>query len=79
VTGTTAEDIRVLLEGHDIESRRVWKPLHLQPLFADCQAVTDGTSERLFDEGLCLPSGSSMGDATIDRVLDALRLILRRG
>lgn len=72
VTGVTAEAIRVHLEGANIESRPTWKPMHLQPVFAGAPARVDGTAERLFRNGLCLPSGSGMADADLDRVVERL-------
>ncbi len=60
------------LESENIESRPLWKPMHMQPLFRDALAVVDGTSERLFDKGLCLPSGTAMRDDDIDRVCDVV-------
>jgi dTDP-4-amino-4,6-dideoxygalactose transaminase len=53
----------------DIESRPLWKPLHLQPVFASAASYVDGTSEFLFDHGLCLPSGSVLTDDDVDRVI----------
>jgi len=67
--GTDREKVRLHLEASDVESRPTWKPMHLQPVFRDAPAVVDGTSERLFDLGLCLPSGSNLGDAEQDRVI----------
>ena len=61
------------LESCDIESRPVWKPMHLQPVFARCERRVDGTSERLFETGLCLPSGSGMTDTEQTRVIAAIR------
>jgi dTDP-4-amino-4,6-dideoxygalactose transaminase len=58
--GTTCEAVRLALETRDIEARPVWKPMHLQPVFADCRAVGGAVSAELFDRGLCLPSGSSL-------------------
>ncbi len=58
--GVSREAVRLALEAENIESRPVWKPMHLQPVFADCRAVVTGVSERLFRDGLCLPSGSSL-------------------
>jgi dTDP-4-amino-4,6-dideoxygalactose transaminase len=55
------------LENANIESRPLWKPLHLQPAFSGCDAHVDGTSERLFEIGLCLPSGSALSDSDIKR------------
>lgn len=56
------------LAAADIESRPLWKPLHLQPVFADASATLDGTSESLFATGLCLPSGSSLTDDQVDTI-----------
>jgi dTDP-4-amino-4,6-dideoxygalactose transaminase len=70
------EEIRLALEADDIESRPLWKPMHLQPVFADAPALATGVSERLFRTGMCLPSGSSMTDADVDRVLAVLAPML---
>jgi dTDP-4-amino-4,6-dideoxygalactose transaminase len=56
------------LAAAEIESRPLWKPMHLQPVFADAPARVDGTSQRLFEHGLCLPSGSVLTDAQVERV-----------
>lgn len=78
--GFTADELRLHLERVDIESRPLWKPMHLQPVFAHLPARLDGTSDRLFATGLCLPSGSGMTDAEIDRVMTAVGQFLgRRG
>jgi dTDP-4-amino-4,6-dideoxygalactose transaminase len=71
--GQTPEALRLALEAHDIESRPTWKPMHLQPVFADAPAVVDGTSEAVFASGLCLPSGGSMAPAEQDRVIEIVR------
>ncbi|MEO1057697.1 MAG: aminotransferase class I/II-fold pyridoxal phosphate-dependent enzyme [Actinomycetota bacterium] len=60
------------LDQANIESRPLWKPMHMQPVFADVPARVDGTSERLFATGLCLPSGSVLNDADIDRVIEVM-------
>lgn len=60
------------LTAADIESRPLWKPLHLQPAFADDRRRVDGTSERLFEHGLCLPSGSGLNDDDVTRVLSVI-------
>lgn len=60
------------LAADNIESRPLWKPMHLQPVFKDAPRYTNGTSEALFDKGLCLPSGSSLTEAQIERVVSAL-------
>jgi pyridoxal phosphate-dependent aminotransferase EpsN len=70
--GATAEDIRQHLERANIESRPVWKPMHLQPLFARARRVGGRVSEHLYHRGLCLPSGSALTDAERERVIDTL-------
>jgi dTDP-4-amino-4,6-dideoxygalactose transaminase len=75
--GFAAEDLRLHLEAADIESRPTWKPMHLQPVFAGAPARVDGTSQLLFEQGLCLPSGSGMVAADLDRVLAAVEQLLR--
>lgn len=70
--GCTPEQLRRRLEEKDIESRPAWKPMHLQPLFSTCRHVGGGVAERIFAEGLCLPSGSSMTDRDRDRVVDVI-------
>ena len=70
--GADREAIRLHLETLNIESRPVWKPMHLQPVFADCRTVGGGAAATLFDRGLCLPSGSGMSDADIERTVDAV-------
>ena len=61
------------LEAHDIEARPAWKPMHLQPVFADAPTVGGQVAEELFERGVCLPSGSAMTDAEVARVADAIR------
>ncbi len=75
VAGKTREDIRLAMDAADIETRPLWKPMHLQPVFANAPAYTDGVSERLFDNGLCLPSGSSLTDADIERVAEIISAV----
>ena len=72
VAGKSREDLRLALEAENIESRPLWKPMHLQPVFAGSAFYGDGTSERLFGNGLCLPSGSNMTDGELGRVFDVL-------
>jgi pyridoxal phosphate-dependent aminotransferase EpsN len=71
--GSTAEQLRVGLEEKDIESRPAWKPMHLQPLFSTCRHVGGKISERIFFEGLCLPSGSAMTDQDRERVVEVIQ------
>jgi dTDP-4-amino-4,6-dideoxygalactose transaminase len=62
-------DIRHCLDKNNIESRPLWKPMHLQPIFENYPSYTNGVSEKLFEYGLCLPSGTNMTDEDLDRVL----------
>ena len=78
VAGFTSEDLRLALEAEDIEARPLWKPMHLQPVFAGARAVVNGTSERLFRTGLSLPSGSVLGEAELGRVGRAVTAFLGR-
>ena len=73
VAGKTREDIRLKLDAENIETRPLWKPMHLQPVFVDAPFYGNGTSEHLFDIGLCLPSGPTLTDEDIRRVVDTIR------
>ncbi len=75
-SGSTPEQIRLALEAENIESRPVWKPMHRQPVFKHCRIRGGGVSERLFEQGLCLPSGTAMTDADQDRVVGIIRRTL---
>ncbi|WP_372754890.1 DegT/DnrJ/EryC1/StrS family aminotransferase [Mariniflexile sp.] len=66
------EQIRLDLLEDDIESRPLWKPMHLQPVFKECMHFTDGTSESLFEKGLCLPSGSNLTPDDLERILKTI-------
>src|SRR5690606_9688204 len=59
-TEVLPEELRLALEAENIESRPVWKPLHLQPVFEGCRVRGGAVAEQLFARGLCLPSGSSL-------------------
>jgi pyridoxal phosphate-dependent aminotransferase EpsN len=67
------EAVRLALEAENIESRPVWKPMHMQPVFADAPFVGSGADETLFARGLCLPSDTKMTEADLDRVCDVVR------
>lgn len=71
--GATNDQVRLCLEEQNIEARPVWKPMHLQPAFADCRWIETGVSESLFADGICLPSGSSMSDEDQQRVIACIR------
>ena len=70
--GITRENIRLSLEEENIESRPLWKPMHLQPVFADSPFYGNGISEKLFENGLCLPSGSNLTEGDLDRVVNEI-------
>jgi dTDP-4-amino-4,6-dideoxygalactose transaminase len=72
----TNEKIRKGLESVNIETRPLWKPLHQQPVFKSCKAYINGVSDYLFENGLCLPSGSNMNDEVIAKVIKEIRIQL---
>jgi dTDP-4-amino-4,6-dideoxygalactose transaminase len=76
--GASREQIRLWLDARGIESRPVWKPMHLQPVFRSCPARGGAVAARLFETGLCLPSGSSLSDADQGDVIAAIAAIPRR-
>jgi dTDP-4-amino-4,6-dideoxygalactose transaminase len=71
--GVTRERIRLTLDAENIESRPLWKPLHLQPVFKYAEYFGTGVSEELFQKGLCLPSGSNLSQADLDRIVKVIR------
>ncbi len=75
--GATREDVRLRLQAEDIEARPVWKPMHLQPVFAGCRVRGGDVAASLFDRGLCLPSGSSLTDPDLERVAATVRRTAR--
>jgi dTDP-4-amino-4,6-dideoxygalactose transaminase len=77
VAGTDRETVRVALVTAGIEARPVWKPMHLQPAWTDAPAVGGQVAARLFDTGLCLPSGSNLTDAEVDEVAGVVAEALR--
>jgi dTDP-4-amino-4,6-dideoxygalactose transaminase len=66
--GKTREDLRIALEQKNIECRPLWKPMHLQPIFEECPYYGENIAEKLFENGLCLPSGSNLGDEERSRI-----------
>jgi dTDP-4-amino-4,6-dideoxygalactose transaminase len=72
-TGTDREKLRLAFEAEHIEARPLWKPMHLQPVFAACPAYVNGTSEDLFNNGLCLPSGSNITDEGRERIAEVIK------
>jgi dTDP-4-amino-4,6-dideoxygalactose transaminase len=73
--GITREDVRLAFEALGIESRPLWQPMHMQPVFASYPAYVDGTSEHMFDTGLCLPSSSNITDEERERVVVEMKKI----
>ena len=73
---TPVTNIIDALQKENIESRPVWKPMHLQPLFLSEMAIEDGTSETIFKQGICLPSGSSLGNKEVCRICDIIKSVL---
>ncbi len=71
------EAIRLSLAEENIESRPLWKPMHQQTVFADCDAYLNGISDDLFDRGLCLPSGSNLEEDDLYRIVSVIKNILR--
>ena len=71
--GAGPEKIRLALEAENIEARPLWKPMHLQPLYRDCEVYGTEVAEDLFARGLCLPSGSAMTEADLERVAGVIR------
>ena len=72
VAGTDREQVRLTLEKDNIETRPLWKPMHLQPVFSSYPAFVNGVSEKLFNNGLCLPSGSNLTNEDKERILKCL-------
>ena len=75
--GFSRETLRLRMDAANIETRPLWKPMHLQPVFAGAPFYGDGTSELLFDSGLCLPSGAGLSDDDVDRVVAVLKEAVR--
>jgi pyridoxal phosphate-dependent aminotransferase EpsN len=76
--GADREGIRLALEAVNIEARPVWKPMHLQPVFARCRVRGGTVAQELFARGLCLPSGSSLTAGDLERVVEGVRRVAGR-
>ena len=76
--GITIESIRLIFEQNQIEVRYLWKPMHLQPVFSGMPCYLNGISDRLFDIGLCLPSGSSLTDEDFDRIFECFDMVFSK-
>lgn len=73
VAGFNREELRLAMEEANIETRPLWKPMHLQPVYVDAPFYGDGESEKLFEKGLCLPSGASLDDEDLNRVIETIQ------
>jgi dTDP-4-amino-4,6-dideoxygalactose transaminase len=76
--GTNRETLRLAFEQENIETRPLWKPMHMQPIFHHCLSYTDGTAEHLFENGLCLPSSSNLTDESKSRILKVLNQVFTK-
>jgi pyridoxal phosphate-dependent aminotransferase EpsN len=77
--GADREAVRLALEAENIEARPVWKPMHLQPVFEQYERVGGDVAEALFDQGLCLPSGSNLHEDDLQRVVEVMERLHRTG
>ena len=73
--GLTREDIRIAMEKENIEARPLWKPMHLQPVFQTSPYYGDHLSEKLFDQGLCLPSDTNIGEDEKKRIIAVFKAL----
>ncbi|HEY9257426.1 DegT/DnrJ/EryC1/StrS family aminotransferase, partial [Chitinophaga sp.] len=73
--GITRETVRLALEKENIESRPLWKPMHMQPVFKQAPAYVNGVSESLFDNGLCLPSGSNLTTTDLTKITNLIKTL----
>lgn len=78
ITGKTREDLRLAFLEDNIESRPLWKPMHLQPVFADALYFGGTVSKQLFENGLCLPSGSNLTDTERERIAKKVKEVFQK-
>ena len=76
--GLTRETIRLAMEVENIETRPLWKPMHQQPVFASTKNYINGVSDKLFENGLCLPSGSNLTEEEFERIFNCLDTIFHK-
>ena len=76
--GKTREDIKMALDSENIESRPLWKPMHMQPIYNGIKFYGSGNCEKLFENGLCLPSGSNLSDDDFTRIFDVLNKVFKK-
>jgi dTDP-4-amino-4,6-dideoxygalactose transaminase len=75
--GISREDVRLALDAENIESRPLWKPMHMQPVYEGTKFFGSGVCEKLFEQGLCLPSGSNLTEEDFERIFEALTKIFK--
>ena len=75
--GFTREELRLAFEKENIESRPLWKPMHMQPVFESYPFYGDGTAEQLFGDGLCLPSGSNLSKEEMNRIFEVTNAMMK--
>jgi dTDP-4-amino-4,6-dideoxygalactose transaminase len=76
--GITREEIRLAMDEENIESRPLWKPMHQQPVFSSSKSYLNGVSDKLFENGLCLPSGSNLTEEEFERIFNCLDTIFSK-
>jgi dTDP-4-amino-4,6-dideoxygalactose transaminase len=76
--GISREDVRLALDAENIESRPLWKPMHLQPVYEGTEFFGSGVCEQLFEQGLCLPSGSNLTKKEFERIFEVLTRIFKK-
>jgi dTDP-4-amino-4,6-dideoxygalactose transaminase len=76
--GINREDVRLALDAENIESRPLWKPMHLQPVYEGSKFFGSGVCEQLFNQGLCLPSGSNLTEDEFERIFEALMKLFKK-
>jgi dTDP-4-amino-4,6-dideoxygalactose transaminase len=76
--GLTSEEIRLAMDEENIETRPLWKPMHQQPIFASSKNYLNGVSDKLFENGLCLPSGSNLTEEEFERIFECLDKIFTK-
>ena len=76
--GLSREEIRLVLETENIEARPLWKPMHQQPVFASSKSYLNGVSDKLFENGLCLPSWSNLSEDEFERLFNCLDKIFAK-
>ena len=78
VTGFDYEELRIALDAKGIETRPLWKPMHLQPVYRNSPSYVDGTAERLFNMGLCIPAGPCVMDEDVNYIVREIKKLMKR-